>query len=155
VTAKFNNRDIFNYSIRSIRRRPFDSGFKRRPVSKKITLGPFNREKLLRFCRSKVNWSVENDWAKIIFSDETKVEVGADKNIYVWRKKDEWLHSDCVSVVPNKDRNVKFSTMFWGCITYFGVGTLTPVVGNINSEKYISILDDNLYIACCCQAFCK
>ena len=34
----------------------------------------------LRFCRSKVNWSVENDWAKIIFSDEKKVQIGADKN---------------------------------------------------------------------------
>ena len=30
--------------------------------------------------------------------------------------------------------------MFWGCISYFGV-----VDGNINSEKYISILDDNLW----------
>ena len=35
--------------------------------------------------------------------------------------------------------------MFWGCTTYFGVGTLIPVDGNINSEKYISILDDNLW----------
>jgi hypothetical protein len=62
--------------------------------------------------------------------------------MYVWRKKDERLHPDCVgaSVVPNKDRNVKFSAMFWGC-----TGTLTPVDGNINSEKYILILDDNLW----------
>jgi hypothetical protein len=27
----------------------------------------------------KINWSVENDCAKIIFSDEAKIEVGADK----------------------------------------------------------------------------
>lgn len=67
------------------------------------------------------------------------------KKMYVWRKKDERLHTDCVGVVPNKDRNVKFAAMFWGCITYFGVGTLTPVDGSINSEKYISILDDNLW----------
>jgi hypothetical protein len=31
--------------------------------------------------------------------------------------------------------------MFWGCISYYGVSTLTPVVGNLNSEKYINILD--------------
>jgi hypothetical protein len=30
-------------------------------------------------------------------------------------------------------------------ISYYGVGTLTPVVGNLNSEKYINILDDNLW----------
>jgi hypothetical protein len=35
--------------------------------------------------------------------------------------------------------------MFWGCISYYGVGTLTPVVGNLNSEKYINILDDYLW----------
>ena len=68
---------------------------------------------------------------------------------YVWRKKDEQLHSDCVGahVIPNKDRNVKFSAMFWGCITYLGVGTLTPVDGNItcNSEKYFLILDEKLW----------
>ena len=38
-----------------------------------------------------------------------------------------------VGFVPNKDRNVKFSAMFGGCITYFGVGTLIPFDGNINS----------------------
>jgi hypothetical protein len=48
-----------------------------------------------------------------------------------------------VGVVPNKDRNVKFLTMFSACITYFGVRTLTPVDGNINSEKNISILHEN------------
>ena len=67
------------------------------------------------------------------------------KTNYVWRKKVERLHLDCVVVVPNKDGNVKFSAMFWGCITYFGVGTLTPVGWNINSEKYISILVDNVW----------
>jgi hypothetical protein len=66
VTANFNNRAILNYSIRSTRRRLFDSGFKRRPVSKKFTIGSFNRERGHRFIGSKVNWSVENDLAKII-----------------------------------------------------------------------------------------
>jgi hypothetical protein len=35
----------------------------------------------------------------------------------------------------------KFSAMFWGCITYQGVGTIAEVQGNINSRKYINILD--------------
>ena len=34
--------------------------------------------------------------------------------------------------------------MIWGCI-YDGVGTLTAVEGNINSAKYIGILDKNLW----------
>jgi len=64
MTAKFNNRAIFSYSIR---RRLFDSGFKRPSVSKKITIGPFNRERRPRFCSLKINWFVENDSAKTIF----------------------------------------------------------------------------------------
>ena len=41
--------------------------------------------------------------------------------------------------------NVRASVMFWGCITYDGVGTLAVVDGNINSQKYIDILDTNLW----------
>jgi hypothetical protein len=35
--------------------------------------------------------------------------------------------------------------MFWGCITYYGVGTLVAIDGNMNTDKYISVLDDNLW----------
>ena len=37
------------------------------------------------------------------------------------------------------------SVMFWGCITYYGVGTLVAIDGNMNTDKYISVLDDNLW----------
>ena len=32
--------------------------------------------------------------------------------------------------------------MFWGYLTYEGVGTLGTVEGNINSRKYIKVLDE-------------
>ena len=35
--------------------------------------------------------------------------------------------------------------MFWGCLTYEGVGTLGPVEGNINSRKYTEVLDEHLW----------
>jgi hypothetical protein len=41
--------------------------------------------------------------------------------------------------------NCKCSAMFWGCITYQGVRTSTEVEGNINSRKYINILDTYLW----------
>lgn len=34
--------------------------------------------------------------------------------------------------------------MIWGCITWYGPGTLCKVNGKINAEKYISILDEQL-----------
>ena len=41
----------------------------------------------------------------------------------------------------------KISLMIWGCICYNGVGTQTAVEGNINSARYIDILDKNLWPA--------
>jgi hypothetical protein len=32
--------------------------------------------------------------------------------------------------------------MVWGCLTYYGVGTLAFIDGNMNSQKYIQTLDD-------------
>lgn len=145
ITTKVNNTGLLTLSSRTVRRRLFESGFKRRPVTKKITIGPRNREKRLRYCRTKLHWNVQENWSRIIFSDETKIEIGNDSKVYVWRRSDERFHSDCVGVVPNADLTVKCSAMFWGCISYFGVGTLTQVDGNINSEKYISVLDANLW----------
>ena len=40
----------------------------------------------------------------------------------------------------------KVSVMIWGCITWNGVGTLCQVNGNINAEKYISVLDSQLWL---------
>ena len=35
--------------------------------------------------------------------------------------------------------------MIWGCISWFGPGTVTAVNGNINAIKYEDILEDNLW----------
>ncbi len=35
--------------------------------------------------------------------------------------------------------------MIWWCISYHGAGSLVKVDGNISSEMYISILDENLF----------
>ena len=145
VTTAYNNKGINNLSSRTVRRRLFEFGYKRRVISKVITIGPVNRQRRLTYSRLKLHWTVPNQWSKVIFSDETKVEIGVDRKIYVWRTKDERLHPDCVGVVANPARNVRVSVMFWGCISYFGVGTLTEVDGNINSDKYISVLDENLW----------
>jgi hypothetical protein len=38
---------------------------------------------------SKLTWTVRNNWCKVIFSDETKVVIGAEKKIYNWRRCNE------------------------------------------------------------------
>jgi hypothetical protein len=53
----------------------------------------------------------------------------------VWRTAHEAYRPECMTAecVP------KVSVMIWGCITWYGVGTLCQVNGNINAEKYILI----------------
>jgi hypothetical protein len=35
--------------------------------------------------------------------------------------------------------------MFWACITFDGVGTLTEIEGNMNTTKYLETLGDNAW----------
>jgi transposase len=145
ITDQFNRQFVTKISSRTVRRRLNFEGYKKHPVCKKTTISPVNREKRKRFCRSKLMWTVRNHWKKVIFSDETKIEIGNNRKVYVWRKVDERLRPECNGLYQGRNYKTKFSVMFWGCISYYGVGTLTPVVGNLNSEKYINILDDNLW----------
>ncbi|GFW26045.1 transposable element Tcb1 transposase [Trichonephila clavipes] len=51
----------------------------------------------------------------------------------------ERFFSDCIVLT------VKFgggSIMVWGCFSWFGLGPLVPVIGNMNSEMYVDILDN-------------
>lgn len=63
--------------------------------------------------------------------------VDSNDHVYVKRHLDEVWRPECLELCGN----CKFSAMFWGCITYQGVRTIAAVEGNINSWKYINILD--------------
>lgn len=145
LTSRFNNITGCNISERTVRRRLCDDGYRRRVVSKRITISHVNRERRKRFCRQKLTWTVRENWSRVIFSDETKIMLGNNNKIYVWRKPDERLRPECLGEFGDRERTCKASVMFWGCMSYHGVGTLSPVDGNMNTDKYISILYDHLW----------
>jgi len=45
----------------------------------------------------------------------------------------------------SRNGGARVSVMFWGCICKDGVGIITDVERNINSAKYIDILDNNIW----------
>ena len=145
LTARFNNRTGCNVSERTVRRRLCFDGYKRRMICKKITISRVNRDRRMGFCRQKLHWNVQNNWSSIIFSDETKIMLGRNGKVYVWRKPDERVRPDCLGQLDDFETTCRASVMFWGCITYYGVGTLVAIDGNMNTDKYISVLDDNLW----------
>ena len=85
--------------------------------------------------------SVQLYWKRVIFSNEAQVVVSHDKRVHVWRKADEIWRPECVGLRGGP----RVAVMFWGCITFDGVGTLTEIEGNMNTTKYLETLGDNVW----------
>jgi hypothetical protein len=59
---------------------------------------------------------------KVIFSDETKIEIGNNRKVYVWRKVDDRLRPECNGLYQGRNYKTKFSVMVvflqTGCFLY-------------------------------------
>ena len=100
-----------------------------------------NRKKRVKWCKERRARTVDNYRKKVIFSDESQVMLCTNNCVYIWEKDDEKYNPHLICSRSEQ----KISLMIWGCICDDGVGTSTTVEGNINSAKYIDILDKNLW----------
>jgi transposase len=84
------------------------------------------------------HWTIE-DWKRIIFSDETKINrLGSDGRKWVWKEPSSKLMAQHVN------GTVKFgggSLMIWSCMTASGVGYVCCIEGRMNAEDYTHILN--------------
>ncbi|CAG2224309.1 unnamed protein product [Mytilus edulis] len=136
ITAVFN--ESREEPKRTVQRKLYEEGFKKRVVKKSIRIRAANVKKRLAWCKLARHKTVEDYWRRVIYSDECKVEIGMDNRVLVWRRPGEEWTPPCL----NPGRGSRLSLMIWGCITYEGVGTITVVTGNINALKYIEIVDN-------------
>jgi hypothetical protein len=108
---------------------------------KKPLLSNRHKKRRLAFALKYQHWTVE-DWKRVIWSDETKINrIGSDGQEYVWKKKGEGLTAREIK------GTVKFgggSLMVWGCIGWNGVGVLSEVEGRMDAEQYVAILEQGL-----------
>lgn len=106
---------------------------------KKPMLSLKNRKARLHFAKSHQHWTVE-DWKKIIFSDETKINrLCSDGKKWCWKFPRSGL-SD--RVIDSTLKHGGGSMMAWGCFCYSGVGHMAKIDGTMDAELYCAILRD-------------
>jgi len=145
ITNVFNQVRTSSVSKRTVQRKLESEGYHRRVIRKRIRIRQANRKNQLAWCRTNRRKTVDSYWKRVIFSDECKVDIGLNHRVFVWRKVGESYLPCCLGTPPT----LKISLMIWGCITYDGVGTLTVTQGNVNSQQYITILDNHLWPVIC------
>ena len=62
----------------------------------------------------------------------------------MWKRKGEGYRPDLYGKKNNSVKS-RFKVMIWGCITWYGIGTLSFVGGNIDAEKYLDTSEENLW----------
>ncbi|EIE91413.1 hypothetical protein RO3G_16124 [Rhizopus delemar RA 99-880] len=96
----------------------------------------------LEWAKKHQDWTVE-EWRKVVFSDETKINVwGSDGCKYYWKRPNDPLQPH------HPELTVKHGAgklMMWGCITSEGPGYACQIYdGNMNANVYRHILDTTL-----------
>ena len=92
----------------------------------------------MEFALEHQHWTLD-DWRRVIWSDETKINrVGSDGRVWGWKK---------AGSEPQVQGTLKFgggSLMVWGCMTPQGVGYMCKIDGKMDAELYTTILQDDL-----------
>ena len=116
-------------SSSTARRRLLEVGRKAyRPVKKQL-LTKTMKTKRYKWGLKYKNWTKE-DWRRMIFSDETHMFVQGQRSQHVRRSQNEKIRNAHI------DQHVKHpqKKMYWGCFSFYGIGSLHPVEGMMRSQ---------------------
>ncbi|KAG0817752.1 hypothetical protein G6F16_012601 [Rhizopus arrhizus] len=129
-----------NISAETIRRFLKESGYAAIHKPKFLPLTKHRMKERYEFAGAHLSRTID-DWKKVIFSDETKVNrIGSDGLQWTWTNGDKLKDFQVQHMIKHGGG----SLMLWGCLTWYGVGYLSNIKGSINSDFYIGILEDEL-----------
>ena len=81
-----------------------------------------------------------DDWKSVLSTVESKVNIGNDGALYVWRRKGkEFLPECCDSTVQHAA-----SVMVWGSMYWHGLGSLVKMEGRLGSTAYQQVLEEHM-----------
>ena len=82
------------------------------------------------------------DWQNVVFSDKCRFSLSNDsKKIRVRRKTNENVNLQCFAPKVSNPTSV----MFWRSVGPKGVGKLVVCDAKVNAEKYVEILQENVF----------
>jgi hypothetical protein len=114
------------------------NGLRSRIRRKKPLLGERHRRLRYQFALDHKDWT-DDDWKKVIWSDESKFEVfGTRGREYCWRRPGEMLMPHHVKPIVKHGGG---SVMIWGCMTSQGVGFMCRIDNILDGELYREILN--------------
>ena len=126
-------------SLSTFRRRSYEHGFNCRRPLKKPKLSPAMIKKRLAWAKLHAHYT-QDDWNRVVFSDESIFEILADKARFVRRRTGEQHKSECTVATVKHPASV----MIWSCISSKGTGRLHIVEGTMKQEQYRNILQTRL-----------
>jgi transposase len=128
-------------SVDTVKRALKKGGLKSAVKKKKPLLRPKHLKDRLAFANKHKHWTTE-DWKRVIWSDETKINrFGSDGRKWCWKSPGAQLQPNHVLATVKHGGG---SIMVWGCMTAEGPGFLTRIEGGLDAELYCSILEDEL-----------
>jgi hypothetical protein len=128
-------------SAQTVHRNLKAAGLKAVVKKKKPFLSKRHRKARMDFALAHQHWTVE-DWKKVVWSDETKINrLESDGRKWVWKKAGEGL-SD--RLVQGTQKFGGGSVMVWGCMLWDGPGYACRIDGRMDGDLYIKILEEDL-----------
>ena len=117
------------------------AGLKAVVKKKKPFLSKRHRKTRMDFALAYQHWTVE-DWKKMVWSDETKINrLGSDGRKWIWKKAGESLND---RLVEGTQKFGGGSVMVWGCMLWDGSGYACKIDGRMDRDLYIKILEKDL-----------
>ena len=136
-------RSVTNQSLsaQTVRNSLKVAGMKAVVKKKKPFLSQKHRKARMDFALAHQHWTVD-DWKKVVWSDETKINrLGSDGRKWVWKKGGEDLSQRLVQGTVNFGGG---SLMVWGCMLWEGPGYACRIDGRMDAELYSQILEEDL-----------
>ena len=85
ITAKLNEAKTTTFSTKTVQRALHSEGYRRRVIKKKVLVRQVNQRKRVKWCKDRKNFTVNDYWKQVIFSDESQVVLGKNNHYYIWR----------------------------------------------------------------------